>query len=48
MPEKLRKLLAARMAPRDSFGLRSCKKAINGMSYKPAVQPKANSPTQVQ
>ena len=37
MPPKVRKLLAARIAPRCSGGLRSCMNAASGTSNKPAA-----------
>ena len=42
MPPNVRKLLAARIAPRCSGGLRSCMNAASGTSNKPALTPSTN------
>ena len=42
MPPNVRKLLAARIEPRCSGGLRSCMYAASGTSNRPALTPNIN------
>ena len=46
MPLKVRKLLAARIEPRCSGGLRSCMNAASGTSNRPELMPSITSNVQ--